>query len=151
MMSMYPTKLLQKLTGATPNQLKYWARTGLLSPTKVGKGFFYSFKEIVKVRVLVSLRKKGLSLQKMRTGIENLASMLPDSDSITRLIIYTDGTDLIVAEKGNYFSAMTRQKYIRFDTEQIGRQLLELEKYKNTSSTEEDIPFEVKPSLFVRN
>ncbi len=131
MQDIYPTRLVQKLTGATLNQLKYWVRTGLLCPIREGKCFFYSFKEIVKLRVLVSLRNKGLSLQKVRIGIKNLASILPDAEPLTRLIIYTDGVDMIVAEKGNYFSAITRQRYMRFDTEQIGAELVNLQVHNN--------------------
>lgn len=127
MWNMYPTKLVQKLTGATLNQLKYWVRTGLACPAKEGKCFFYSFKEIIKLRVLVSLRNKRLSLQRVRVGIENLSSILPEAEALTRLVIYTDGVDMIVAEKGNYFSAITRQRYMRFDTEQIGAELFNLQ------------------------
>ncbi|MBN1842388.1 MAG: MerR family transcriptional regulator [Deltaproteobacteria bacterium] len=124
----YPTNLVRKLTGATPNQLKYWVRINLVSPEREGKSSFYSFKDIVKLRVLASLRNKGLSLQKVRDGIENLSKMLPDDEPLSRLIIYTDGVDMIVAEKGKYFSAITRQQYLRFDTEQIGAEIVGLQK-----------------------
>jgi len=130
MQDVYPTGLVQRLTGATTNQLKYWVRTGLVCPARGGKCYLYSFKEIVKLRVLVSLRRKGLSLQKMRIGMENLASILPDAEPLTHLVIYTDGVDMIVAEKGNYFSAITRQRYMRFDTEQIGAELVNLQRVK---------------------
>jgi DNA-binding transcriptional MerR regulator len=135
---MYTTKLVQKLTGATLNQLKYWVRTGLICPAREGKCFFYPFKEIVKLRVLVSLRSKGLSLQKMRIGIENLSSILPEAEPLSRLIIYTDGVDMIVAEKGNYFSAITRQRYMRFDTEQIGAELVDLQRHSNNAPSAAD-------------
>ena len=72
MSKIYPTNLVRKLTGATLNQLKYWVRINLISPDREGKSSFYSFKDIVKLRVLVSLRKEGLSLQKVREGIKNL-------------------------------------------------------------------------------
>ena len=119
--------------------MKYWARTGLVCPTREGKYFFFSFKEIIKLRVLVSLRKKGLSLQKVRIGIENLASILPDAQALTRLIIHTDGVDMIVSEKGNYFSAITRQRYMRFDTEQIGTELVNLQERDNAASAAEKL------------
>ena len=124
----YPTNLVRKLTGATPNQLKYWVRINLISPERQGKSFFYSFKDIVKLRVLASLRTKGLSLQKVRKGIETLSNMLPEDEPLSRLIIYTDGMDMIVVEKGKYFSAITRQRYLRFDTEQIGAEIINLQK-----------------------
>ncbi|MCK4792515.1 MAG: MerR family transcriptional regulator [Desulfobacteraceae bacterium] len=127
----YPTNLVRKLTGATPNQLKYWVRINLVSPERKGKSSFYSFKDIVKLRVLGSLRNKGLSLQKVRKGIEDLSKMLPDDEPLSRLIIYTDGIDMIVVEKGKYFSAITRQQYFCFDTEQIGAEIFMLQNSDN--------------------
>ena len=128
MNKIYSTNLVQKLTGSTINQLKYWVRINLVSPERDGKFSFYSFKDIVKLRVLVSLRKKGLSLQKVREGIRNLSKMLPDEEPLSRLVIYTDGMDMIVVEKGKYFSAITRQQYFRFDTEQIRAETIKLQK-----------------------
>ena len=129
MQKIFPTKFVQKLTGATLNQLKYWVKIKLVAPERAGKSFFYSFKDIVKLRVLVSLRRKGLSLQKVRKGIENLSKMLPDDEPLSRLVIYTDGMDMIVVEKGKYFSAITRQHYFRFDTEQISAEIIKLQNY----------------------
>jgi len=122
----YKTDLVTKLTGATSNQLKYWSRIGLVAPEINGRRAHYSFKDIVKLRVLVSLRKNGLSLQKVRLGINRLSEMLPDDEPLSRLIIYTDGMDMIVVEKGKYFSAITKQQYFRFDTEKIGAEITEL-------------------------
>ena len=129
MHKIFPTKFVQKLTGVTVNQLKYWVRINLVSPERIGKASFYSFKDIVKLRILVSLRRAGLSLQKMREGVRNLSRMLPDNEPLTRLIIYTDGADMIVIEKGMYFSAITKQQYFRFDTEQIGAEIIRLQNF----------------------
>jgi len=129
MNNIYSTKLVQKLTRASANQLKYWVRISLVSPDKKGKYSLYSFKDIIKLRVLVSLRRKGLSLQRVRQGMENLSRMLPDDEPLSRLIIYTDGIDMIVVEKGKYFGAITRQRYFRFDTEQIGAEIVRLQNH----------------------
>ncbi len=139
MNNIYPTKLVRKLTGSSLNQLKYWVKISLVSPKKKGKSSFYSFKDIVKLRVLVSLRRKGLSLQKVREGIINLSRMLPDDEPLSRLIIYTDGVDMIVVEKGRYFSAITKQQYFRFDTEQIGAEIIKLQRKSNASTIMGDI------------
>ena len=125
----YSTKFVRKLTGATENQLKYWVKIGIITPIRIGKTHYYSFRDIVKLRVLVQLRRNGLSLQKVRQGIENLSRMLPDTeDPMTRLMIHTDGIDMIVVEKGNYFSAITRQQYFTFDTGKIESEMIKLQK-----------------------
>jgi hypothetical protein len=66
-------------------------------------------------------------------GINRLSEILPDDEPLSRLVIYTDGVDMIVVEKGKYFSAITRQRYFRFDTEQIGADITELQNSKRLS------------------
>lgn len=139
MANAYTTDLVMKLTRATSNQVKYWIRIRLISPEINGKRAYYSFKDIVKLRVLVSLRKKGLSLQKVRLGIDRLSEMLPDDEPLSRLLIYTDGEDMIVVEKGKYFSAITKQQYFRFDTEQIGAEIIKLQQDKRYLATKEAV------------
>jgi DNA-binding transcriptional MerR regulator len=141
MAKVYKTDLVMKLTGATSNQLKYWARIGITEPEVSGRRAFYSFKDIIKLRVLVSLRKKGLSLQKVRLGISRLSRVLPKNDPISRVLIYTDGLDMIVVEKGKYFSAITEQQYFQFDTEQIRAEIKKLQKNIRPLPPQEDIPF----------
>ena len=135
----YPTNFVCNLTGATNNQLKYWVSIGLVRPVLEGKTFFYSFKDIIKLRVLVSLRRNGLSLQKVRLGIDRLSQMLPDDEPLSRLIIYTDGEDMIVVEKGKYFSAITKQQYFRFDTEQMGAEVIKLQQDKRHLATKKAV------------
>ncbi len=127
MKNTYPTGLVRKLTQATENQLKYWVRIGIISPVKIGKTFHYSFRDIIKLRMIVRLKKNGLSFQRLKLGLNNLSNLLPESDdSLTRLVIYTDGVDMLINEKGRYFSATTMQKFIRFDTEVIKNEITEL-------------------------
>jgi DNA-binding transcriptional MerR regulator len=128
MEDVYSTEQVRKLTGATPNQLKYWVRTRLVSPIRNGRASYYSFKDVVKLQVLADLRRNGLSLQKVRRGVILLSDMLPEAEPLARLIIYTDGEDMIVMEKGKYFSAITKQQYFRFDTEQINAEIVKLDR-----------------------
>ena len=130
MQNTFPGKLVRKLTGSTLNQLKYWVKIGIVSPGRMGRTYFYSFKDIIKLRVLVSLKRNGLSLQKLRKGIANLSELLPDDEEpLSRLVIHTDGIDMIIAEKGKYFSAITRQRYFLFDTEEIKADIIKLQKH----------------------
>ncbi len=123
----YPTGLIRKLTSVSENQLKYWVKTGIIAPVIKGKTFYYSFRDIIKIRLIVSLKKNGLSLQKIKRGLNNLTKTLPDSNTpLTRLIIYTDGVDMFVHEKGTYFSATTMQQFFKFDTEEINNEIINL-------------------------
>ena len=128
MYNMYQTVLIRKLTRATKNQLKYWVRIGLVCPRKKGKLHFYSFRDIIKLKLIMMLKENGLSLQKIQKAIKRLSSLLPDSDDpLTRLIIHTNGVDIFINEKGKYFSATTMQRFFQFDTEQIKSEIIELQ------------------------
>jgi len=133
MQSTFSGKLVRKLTRATSNQLKYWVKIGIVCPNKASRTYLYSFKDIIKLRVLVSLKSNGLSLQRLRQGLANLSEILPnDEEPLSSLIIHTDGIDMIVAEKGKYFSAITRQRYLRFDTAKIKADIIKLQRHADS-------------------
>ncbi|BBO89779.1 hypothetical protein DSCOOX_29590 [Desulfosarcina ovata subsp. ovata] len=124
----FPTDIVLRVTGASANQLKYWVKIGLIKPLKEGKRYLYSFRDIIKLRVVTNLKNNGLSLQKIRKGIDNLAKVLPvEDDPLARLVIFTDGQDMIAMEKGMYFSATSMQRYFRFDLEHLQASILEIQ------------------------
>ena len=63
--------------GITYRQLDYWARTGLIEPTVRGaKGSgsqrLYSFQDILLLKVVKRLLDAGISLQQIRTAVDQL-------------------------------------------------------------------------------
>jgi DNA-binding transcriptional MerR regulator len=124
----FPTDMVLKVTGASANQLKYWIKIGLIGPHREGKRYFYTFRDIIKLRVISNLKNKGLSLQKIRNGIDNLTKVLPrEDDPLSRLVIFTDGQDMIAMEKGAYFSATSLQRYFRFDMGQLHARITKIQ------------------------
>ena len=117
---LFSTHVVLRVTGVSANQLKYWGKIGLVSPQKSVKKYYYTFREVIKIKVVSNLKSKGLSLQKIRKGINNLARVLPsDDEPLSRLIIHTDGQDMIAVEKGMYYSATSMQRYFQFDMEEL--------------------------------
>ena len=60
-----------KLTGLTQRQIDYWDRTGLFNPSLAhaegrGSARFYSFLDVVQLRVVKRLLDAGLSTKKLR-------------------------------------------------------------------------------------
>ena len=54
------------LTGASLRQLQWWDERGLVSPTQRGHRRLYNVFEILQVSLVMGLRKKGMSLQRIR-------------------------------------------------------------------------------------
>ena len=137
---LYPTRLVRKVTKATNNQLKYWVKIGMICPEKRGKAFYYTFRDIIKIKLIVGLKENGLSLQKIQKGIKNLSNLLPDSDDpLARLVIYTDGRDMFVNEKGKYFSATSMQRFFRFDMEKLESEIIHISIMDNISLQKENV------------
>ena len=103
----YPIALTTALTGASPNQLYVWNKSGFLTPeisTDSTTGFLWSFRDLVALRTFMKLRS-SFSLQKIRKAMSNLRdlnltehpssyTLTSDNDSIF-LVEDKDATDLL--------------------------------------------------------
>jgi DNA-binding transcriptional MerR regulator len=54
------------LTGITPRQLQWWDERGIVRPEREGHRRLYSMDDLAEVAVIVELRDKGFSLQRVR-------------------------------------------------------------------------------------
>ncbi len=64
------------LTGITPRQLQWWDERGLVVPARQGHRRLYSMEDVAEVAVIVELRRKGFSLQRMRKIVKFLRNEL---------------------------------------------------------------------------
>lgn len=94
---MFPVEMTAGLTGATPSQLHHWSRTGLLSPQHgTTPQYLYSFRDIVALRTVVSLRV-DLPLQRIRTAFGTLAEM-DLAERVSELTLMTDGDSVFLIQ-----------------------------------------------------
>ena len=54
------------LTGITPRQLQWWDERGIVVPGRTGRRRLYSVDDLAEIAVIVEMRRKGFSLQRMR-------------------------------------------------------------------------------------
>jgi DNA-binding transcriptional MerR regulator len=64
------------LTGITLRQLQWWDERGLVVPRKQGHRRLYSFDDLAEIAVIVELRRKGFSLQRVRKVLRFLQKEL---------------------------------------------------------------------------
>ncbi|MBI2677728.1 MAG: MerR family transcriptional regulator [Candidatus Koribacter versatilis] len=55
-----------ELTGITPRHLQWWDERGIVRPEREGHRRLYSMDDVAEVAVIVELRDKGFSLQRVR-------------------------------------------------------------------------------------
>lgn len=73
-----------RLAGCTPAQVDTWRRIGLLEPSDDG----YSFRDLVALRMVVSLLDAGLPMPRIRRAVSEL---LRHGDDVAGLRLVTDG------------------------------------------------------------
>jgi DNA-binding transcriptional MerR regulator len=72
MQESFTSRDVVRLTGITARQLQWWDERGLVVPSRDGHRRVYSFEDLTEVAVICELRRKGFSLQRMRTVVRFL-------------------------------------------------------------------------------
>jgi DNA-binding transcriptional MerR regulator len=81
------------VVGATYNQLVYWDKTGLVSPSlrvASGKGSrrLYSVEDIFELKILMKLLDSSLPLQRIRSSFRFIRGQ---SKNLASFVVFTDG------------------------------------------------------------
>jgi DNA-binding transcriptional MerR regulator len=125
-----------KIVGITYRQLDYWARTGLVRPSLVdaagsGTQRRYSYRDLVRLKVIKSLLDAGVKLQSARTAIEYLRGDGSDDWETASLVL--NGSDsVLVRTDGELVDAVRRGQTVlnvvplSFMVEELGARIHEL-------------------------
>lgn len=99
MAAVYPASAARKIVGVSQRCLDYWDERQVVCPSikrADGKGSerSYSFDDLLRLTLVKRLREAGLSLQKIRRGLEKLRKRWPANDPLLNYILVTDGQTL---------------------------------------------------------
>jgi len=68
----FTSRQVSQRTGLTPRQLQWWDEQGIVVPARVGHRRMYSARDLAELAVLGDLRRRGVSLQRIRGMISLL-------------------------------------------------------------------------------
>jgi DNA-binding transcriptional MerR regulator len=82
------------VVGITYRQLDYWARTSLVTPTVrpatgSGNARLYGFRDILELKIVKRLLDTGVSLQQIRTAVEQLRER--GTTDLSQITLMSDG------------------------------------------------------------
>lgn len=129
-----------RLTGTTPSQLRYWDKIRLVQPSlqrtagRAGRRRIYSFRDLVTLRVVVTLKESGLSLQRISRAWNYLRRMGVDPAEVR---LETDGISIYAVED-NELRDLLKEGQLAFfvELDKLARRvdedetLFEMDKYK---------------------
>lgn len=65
-----------RITGVSLRQLQWWDEQGVVSPMQRGHRRLYQLREVIEIALITELRRKGISLQKIRRVLRFLQKEL---------------------------------------------------------------------------
>jgi DNA-binding transcriptional MerR regulator len=100
------------VVGITYRQLDYWARTDLVRPSLAdargsGTQRRYSYRDLVRLKVVKSLLDAGVKLQSARKAIDYLRDDLGEQWETASLVL--DGTNSVLARDGDQLVDLVRR------------------------------------------
>ena len=85
------------MTGVSLRQLQWWDEQGVVTPVQHARRRLYSPGEVLLVGIIVSLRRKGLSLQKIR----RVFARIEGRDAFDHVLVAREATDVYLLTDGH--------------------------------------------------
>ncbi len=116
-MEAFNSKMVSRIVGVSLRQIQYWDERGFIRPSvrlAEGRGSkrLYSFSDLIQLKVVKDLTKRGLSLRKVRRCLTHLKHSFPQTAEPLRSLRYlTDGDKLFVltSDREKILNVMDRQ------------------------------------------
>ncbi|HTD24139.1 MAG TPA: MerR family transcriptional regulator [Terriglobales bacterium] len=106
-MQEFTSQEIVALTGISPRQLQWWDEQGIVSPARQGRCRLYSFADLTEISVICELRRKGFSLQRVRTVLRFLQREL--GKRLVETLSNSADVHLLTDGKHIYLETSTRQ------------------------------------------
>lgn len=119
MASLFTSGEVQKLVGLTQRQLAYWDESALAHPhgrpaEGSGSRRLYTFLDVVQLKLIHRLRQAGITLQKIRQALVNLADLTDEPAPLAELEVVTDGHRIIIRKSNEQLlDPLTHQYFLR--------------------------------------
>ena len=115
---LYTTAQLGRILNVPASRIRTWMRHDLIRPAKVVKRLsFFDFAQVATARVLSQLTRDGVTPQRLRKSLEQLADWLPDADhALAQLESFEQDVIVVRTEEGT-LAEPTGQLRIDFESE----------------------------------
>ena len=121
----FQTRDVVQLLKISRRQLQYWSQTGLVEPSSKTPGGHsrYTFEDLVALKTAKRLIDSGVSIQRIRTSMTALRSILPTvRRPLAELVLVATGDVVLVFREGTAFDAISGQKWV-FEVAEFQREV----------------------------
>jgi tetratricopeptide (TPR) repeat protein len=147
---LYSIKDVSRIFALQESRLRYWMQTGFVGPTvRKGGRFYYTFTDLVGVKVAKDLLAAGLPLQKVRKNLASLRAALPhDATPAARLRICSDGETIVAVKDEIAFEPATGQVVMAFNLPALAGHVADAMQRRGAAPVEETaVPAAIAPDI----
>ena len=109
-MNGFKTREVAELVGMSAPQVRAYARTGLLRPSRgPRRAFYFTFQDLVLLRTAKRLQEADLPAWRVRRVFRALSTQLPPGRSLTEVTITPDTAGIIANDQGQTWNPESGQ------------------------------------------
>jgi DNA-binding transcriptional MerR regulator len=126
--SAYAVRDVSRLFELPESRLRYWAQTGFISPSiRVRGRTFYSFRDLIAIKVARELLGAGMPLQRVRRSLDSLRVKLPEVDQpLSRLRVRCEHERVVVEDQTHSFEAATGQVLLDLNVQTLHQEVAQV-------------------------
>ena len=123
----YTTGDVAKLLGLTPDQIRVYARSGILTPERGPRGEYrFGFQDLVLLRTAAALTAARVPARRIAHALQRLRAQLPRGRSLTELRISAHGDEIVVQDGGESWNPESGQLVLDFSVAELAAQVAPL-------------------------
>jgi tetratricopeptide (TPR) repeat protein len=132
------TQEVLRILGLREARVRELVRAGLCRPLRRGRGYAFSFQDLVVLRAGKELLERHVPAARVRRALAALAAQLPEDRPLSGLRIFADGRELAVRDGSAAWQPATGQIVLDFAVDELARRVDDLAKAQPSPSAARD-------------
>jgi tetratricopeptide (TPR) repeat protein len=114
---------VSRILGMREARVRDLVRAGLVRPVRRGRGYAFSFQDLVVLRAAQELLARHVPAARVRRALAGLAAKLPEGASLSGLRIFADGREVAVRDGSTAWQPATGQVVLDFAVDELARRV----------------------------
>jgi tetratricopeptide (TPR) repeat protein len=119
---------VSRILGMREARVRDLVRAGLVRPARSGRGYAFTFQDLVVLRAAQELLAKHVPAARVRRALAGLAAKLPEGGSLSGLRVFADGREVAVRDGKSSWQPATGQTLLDFAVDELAQRVEGLER-----------------------
>ena len=142
------TSEVARILGMREARVRELVRAGLVAPARRGRGYAFSFQDLVVLRAAQGLLAGHVPAARVRRALTSLAAQLPEDRPLSGMRVFADGRHVAVRDAVGAWQPETGQGLLDFAVDELAERVSTLRASRASDPSEtEASPFRARAEL----